>query len=66
MKYRVVINVSKSNKKAQVLKAAQLTLPRRILKWLFGDFTQVYLLKPGETIQSVDVKEIEKGEDKYE
>mgnify|MGYP000946824484 FL=1 len=66
MKHRVVINVSKSNKKAPVLKAAQLTLPRRILKWLFGDFTQVYLLKPGETIQSVDVKEIEKGEDKYE
>lgn len=66
MKHRVVINVSKSNKKSQVLKAAQLTLPRRILKWLFGDFTQVYLLKPGETIQSVDVKEIEKGEDKYE
>lgn len=66
MKHRVVINVSKSNKKAQGLKAAQLTLPRRILKWLFGDFTQVYLLKPGETIQSVDVKEIEKGEDKYE
>ena len=66
MKHRVVINVSKSNKKAQALKAAQLTLPRRILKWLFGDFTQVYLLKPGETIQSVDVKEVEKGEDKYE
>ena len=66
MKHRVVINVSKSNKKAQVLKATQLTLPRRILKWLFGDFTQVYLLKPGKTVQSVDVKEVEKGEDKYE
>lgn len=67
MKHKVVINVSEPNgKKKQVLKAAQRTLPKRIVQWLFGEYTQVYLLKPGQTIESVDVKEVQKGEKKHE
>lgn len=62
MKHQVVINVSKpTGEKTPVLKAAQLTLPSRIIQWLFGEYTQVYLLKPGQTIESVDVKELEIG-----
>jgi hypothetical protein len=33
-------------------------LPARIVKWLFGEYTQVYLLKPGETVSSVDIVEV--------
>lgn len=63
MKHQVVINVSNSNgKKTRVLKGAQLTLPKRIVQWLFGEYTQVLIMKPGQTIQSVDVKEVQKGE----
>ena len=40
------------------MKGAVRTLPARIVKWLFGEYTQVYLLKPGETVSSVDVVEV--------
>ena len=36
-------------------------LPSRIARFLFGDFTQVYLLAPGQTVESVDVREIKEG-----
>ena len=51
MKHKVIINVSDSNhKEIQILKASQITMPRKIVQWLFGEYTQVYLLKPGQTI----------------
>ena len=63
MKHKVVINVSSGNKqKAPVLKAALLTLPRGIVQFLFGEYTQIYLISPGKTIESVNIKEVQKGE----
>lgn len=63
MKHKVVINVSSENKQnTPVLKAALLTLPRRIVQFLFGEYTQIYLISPGKTIESVDIKEVQKGE----
>ena len=59
MKHKVIINVTddKGDKK-KVLSGAQMNLPRKLIKWLFGEYTQVYLLEPGKTVESVDVKEI--------
>ena len=62
MKHKITINVSDSNgKKANVLRAADMRLPARIARFLFGDFTQVYMLAPGQTVESVDVKEVKEG-----
>lgn len=48
MKHKITINVSDPNgKKTNVLRAADMRLPSRIARFLFGDFTQVYLLAPG-------------------
>lgn len=63
MKHKITINVSDSNeKKANVLRAADMRLPVRIARFLFGDFTQVYLLAPGQTVESVNVKEVKEGD----
>lgn len=63
MKHQVVISIKdKNGDKTQVLRGAQMSLPRRLIKWLFGDYTQVYLLEPGKTVESVDIKEVVKGE----
>ena len=52
VKHKVTINVSdESGKKSTVLRGANLKLPARIIRFLFGDFTQVYLLKPGQTVE---------------
>ena len=63
IKHKIVINVSDpQGKTANVLKGANVKLPTRLIKFLFGDFTQVQLLAPGQTVESVDIHEVEKGE----
>lgn len=62
LKHKIIINVSDPNgKKATVLRGADITLPSKLIKFFFGDFTQVYLLAPGQTVESVDVKEVKEG-----
>lgn len=59
LKHRITINVTDPHgKTGTVLKGADARLPARLVRFLFGDYTQVYLLKPG---QSVDVKEVKEG-----
>ena len=63
LKHKVIINVSDSGgRKRNVLKGADMKLPARLVRLLFGDFTQVYLLAPGQTVESVDIKEVREGE----
>jgi len=58
MKHKVTINVSDEHGRTAVLKGAQRRLPTRLLRFLFGDFTQIYLLTPGKTVESVDIREV--------
>ncbi len=59
MKHRVRINVAdESNGKQRVLEGADMRLPSRLIRWLFGDYSTVYLLKPGQYIDSVEVHEV--------
>ena len=34
-----------------VLRGAKRSIPERVVRFLFGDFTQVYLLAPGQTVE---------------
>ncbi|MBW4847910.1 MAG: hypothetical protein KZY87_20310 [Lachnospiraceae bacterium] len=62
LKHKVTINISDANGgKSTVLRGASMKLPARIIRFFFGDFTQVYLLKPGQTVESVDIREIKEG-----
>lgn len=62
VKHKVIINVSnESGRKSTVLRGANRKLQTRIIRFLFGDFTQVYLLKRGQIVESVDVREIKEG-----
>ncbi len=62
LRHRITINVTDPRgKTGTVLKGADVRLPARLIRFLFGDFTQVYLLKPGQSVESVDVKEFKEG-----
>ena len=62
LKHKVIINVTDSTgRNATVLRGATRTIPQRLVKFLFGDFTQVYLLAPGQTVDSVDIREVKEG-----
>lgn len=63
LKHKIIINVtSGKGQKTNVLKGVVTRLPNRIIRFLFGDYRQVYLLEPGMTVDSVDIREIGKGE----
>lgn len=55
IKHKVDIKVSGNS----VLKAGDMTLPRRIIRWLFGDYQQIYLISPGKTIEQIEIKEVD-------
>lgn len=62
IKHKVIINVTDENgDKIEVLRGGQLKLPQKIIKFLFGDYRQVFLLDPGQSVQSVDVRELKEG-----
>ena len=62
MKHRITINVTDPNgKKAAVLRGADMRLPARLVRFLFGDFQQVYLLSPGQTVEAVNISEVKEG-----
>lgn len=59
MRKKICINVVSDGKDEKVLEASQRRLPVRLIRFLFGDFTSVYLLKPGEIVDSVDIRPVE-------
>ena len=61
LRHRIRINVSDEKSKARVLEGADRRLPTRLLRFLFGDFTTVYLLSPGQSVESVEIHEVKGG-----
>ena len=66
LRHRITINVTDPNgRSARVLKVAEMRLPSRLVKLLFDDFTQVYLLAPGQSVDYVDIHEVKEGGGMY-
>ena len=63
MRHKIIINVtSEVGQKTNGLKGSIRRLPSKLIRLLFGEYRQIYLLEPGITVDSVDIREIEKGE----
>lgn len=63
MKHKVKIAVSKGGTKTQVLAGGSIKLPKRLLRWLLGDFCEILVLTPGKTVQGVEIQEVTEGGD---
>lgn len=61
LKHRIRINITDEKSKTKVLEGAERRLPMKLLRFLFGEFTTVYLLSPGQSVESVEVHEVKKG-----
>ena len=62
MKHKVYISIADRNgTKTELLKGRKALLPIRLLKLLFGDFCEVFVLTLGETVSSVEIKELREG-----
>lgn len=61
LKHKIRINVTDKKSKTKVLEGAEHRLPIKLLRLLFGEFTTVYLLSPGQSIESVEIHEVKGG-----
>ena len=60
MKHQIVVNVTESNgRKNTVLTGSKLSLPHKIMNLLFGGGQKVLVLVPGDSVESVSIKEVE-------
>jgi len=59
LKHKVRINIAdKNGNKQEVLQSEHRSIPKKLLTLLFGDFCEVLVLTPGETVQGIEIKEI--------
>jgi len=66
-KHTVKINIAdRRGEQRRVLTSAQISLPRRLLRFLFGDFCQVLVLTPGETVEDIEINEKRRDGDTHE
>lgn len=62
LKHKITINVTDARvKHTTVLRGAHRRIPERLVRFLFGEYTQMYLLTLGQTVESVDVREVKEG-----
>lgn len=62
LKHKVRINVTDAlGNKETVLQGGIRYLPRKIAQWLFGENMEILVLKPGQSIQSVEIHEVKEG-----
>lgn len=62
MRHKVTINVAdRSGNRQQVLESRKITLPMRLLRLIFGDFTQVLVLTPSSTVEGIEIRELKGG-----
>ena len=59
MKHKVTIRVTDERGcRRAVVQGAQARIPTRPVRFLFGGFTNVYLLTPGQSVESVNIEEV--------
>ena len=57
-KHTVKINIAdRRGDQRRVLTSTRVSLPRRLLRFLFGNFCQVLVLTPGETVEGIEINE---------
>jgi len=59
LKHKIKINIAdRSGHEQEVLQSEHRSIPKRLLTFLFGEFCEVLVLTPGETVQGIEIKEM--------
>ena len=62
LKHKVKINIAdRDGNRQTVLQSESRSLPKKLLKLLFGEFCEVLVLTPGKTVQGIEVREVKGG-----
>lgn len=59
MKHTVKINVANRNGEGtEVFRARKMSIPKRLLRLIFGEFCEVMVFTPGKTVLGVEICEL--------
>lgn len=61
LKHKIKINIADRNgHKQEVLQSEHRSIPKRLLTFLFGEFCEVLVLTPGESVQGIEISSDER------
>ena len=67
MTHKVCINIAKpGGGPIRVVRSGTMQIRKRLLDFLFGKQVNVIVLSPGDTVQTVEIRELKEGGVKYE
>ncbi|MDP4117611.1 MAG: hypothetical protein Q8873_00260 [Bacillota bacterium] len=59
MKHTVKINVAGHNGEGiEILRTRKMSIPKKIIRFIFGEFCEVMVLTPGKTVLGVEICEL--------
>jgi hypothetical protein len=59
LKHKVRIKVAdRKGGTQEVLESGHIRLPKKLMTFIFGEFCEVLVLTPGETVQGVEIQEM--------
>ena len=58
IQHTVRIHVARPEGNLPVLRSGIRHIPRRLIHFLFGDCAEVLILKPGQTVRTVEIREM--------
>ena len=62
MKHKVCINIAKpGGTPTQVVRSGTVQIRKRLLDFLFGQQVNVLVLSPGDSVQTVEIRELKEG-----
>jgi hypothetical protein len=62
LKHKVTINVAKSGgERSPVIESSRRTIRTRMLDFLFGKKASLLVITPGDSVETVEIKEIKEG-----
>ena len=67
MAHKVRVNVvTKDNRKEMLYAGKKISLPRKLVRLLFGEATQILIMQPGQSVEQVEFIELPKATAKAE
>jgi len=67
LKHRVTINVTRPDGiRSPVLQSGSRKIHHKLLNLLFGEKVRVIVITPGDSVETVEIKEIRKGDAEHE
>ena len=62
LKHKVCINIAETDgAPTQVIRSGTLQIRRKLIDFLFGQKVNVLVLSPGDTVQTVEIREVKEG-----